>query len=102
MAVQCLVRRPICYKLRTLATESLRNVAIPANGPMSGQSLLEVLQGNLVPLKRLPMLIDKSRRMIVPVNLTEGLVTVSALHSFVPAIDDGGDQASLGRLLNLR
>src|SRR5689334_16527738 len=84
------------------APEGLRNVAVPANGPMRDQGLLKILERNLVPLKRFPLLIDQGRRMIVPVNLTKRLLTVGALHSFVPAADNIGDQTSPGCFLDLR
>src|SRR5690349_15256570 len=96
------MRRAVGNELRMLAAESFRDVAIPTNRPVGSQGLLKLLQGNLVPLLGLPLLVDKCRRMIVPVNLAERLVAVDAIFPFVPAVDDVGDQASLRSFLNLR
>lgn len=93
---------PVGDELWMLAAESLRDVAVPADGPMGGQSLLEVLKRDFVPLKRLALRVDQGGRMIVPMNLAERLVAVDAVPAFVPAIDDVGDQASRRRFLNLR
>lgn len=84
------------------APEALRNVAVPTDGPMRGQGLLEIFQRNFVPLQSLLVFVDEGGRMIMPMDFAKRLVAVDALLSFIPAIDNDGNQAILWRLLNLR
>jgi len=95
------VPEPVGNEFRVQAPKTFRNVAVPTDGPVSGQRLLEIFKRDFVPLKGLPVFIDEGGRMIMPVDFAKRLVAVDTLLSFIPAIDKDGDQAVLRRLFNL-
>lgn len=93
--------RPVGDQFRMLTTEGFGNVAVPANGPVRGQGPLKIFERNFIPLDGLALFVNQGGRMIMPMAFAKRIVTVDALRALVPAIDDGRDQARLGRLLNL-
>src|SRR2546426_9879635 len=77
------------------------NVAVPADGPMCAQHFLQLFGWNLVRLDGLEIFVDQGGRMIVPVDFSERLVAIRAVPPLIPPIDDGPNQAGLGRFLDL-
>src|SRR6266699_2547489 len=83
------------------AAKSLRNVAVPADGPVGAQHFLKLLGGNLVPLDGLEVVVEQGGRMIMPMDFSERFVAIRAVLPLVPQIDDRPNQTSLRRFLDL-
>lgn len=96
------VNRPIGDQLRMLAAECFGDVAAPADRPVRGHGLLQILERNFIPLDGLVVLVDERGRMIMPVDFAKRFVAVHARSPRVPLVDDGGNQAGLGRFFDLR
>ena len=94
--------RAVSDHLGMLLAERLRNVAVPANRPVRGHRLLQVVQRHFVPLNGLAIRVDQGWRMVMPVNFIKRLVTIGARLSRVPIVDDVGDQAGFRSIFDLR
>lgn len=91
----------IDHQFPVFAAEGFGDVAVPADGPVGAENFLEVLGRNVVPLDGFAFGINQSGRMIVPVDGAEGFVAVDTILTLIPPVDDGPDEAGLGRFLDL-
>jgi hypothetical protein len=79
---------PVHHEVGMFPSKSLSHVTAPADGPVCAQHLLQLLGRDLVPLDRLAVRIQESRRVVMPVDFSERFVAIRALLSLIPPIDD--------------
>ena len=84
------------------AAKRLGDVATPADRPVGGQDLLQILDGDVAPRNSFALLVDEGGRMVMPMDFPERLLAIGARLTRIPLINDGRDQASLRRLFDLR
>src|SRR5579872_178620 len=83
------------------AAERFGDVAVPANGQVRLHGFLQLLGRNIAPLNGLTIRANERWRVVVPMQIGKRLMAVGALLAFVPAIDDGTDQASFRSFFDL-
>lgn len=88
-ALPALVRRAVSYEFGMNTPKRFGDMAAPADRPVRRHHLLQVFEGDLVPLKALSLLVDKRGRMIVPVDFAKGFFAIRARLACIPLIHDG-------------
>src|SRR5579864_1316017 len=81
--------------------ESLRNMAVPTHRLVRGKDVWQLFRANVFPLPGFKIRSQQSRGMVQVMKRVDLFVAEHATLPFVPARDDGPDQAVLGISLDL-
>jgi len=84
------------------ATERLRDVAVPANWQMRAERLLKIFGGEVLPFNGAILPVQKSGRMVVPMNFVEPLMAKDTFAAGVPLVDNRTNETGLRRYSDLR